>query len=198
MNASHTYLARLWRTVHGRNPLARPSDRLQTGLLVLLSLVALAAVPFIATAGSETYVHQKAMSEQQTSTRNPATATLVADGPAITASDRDTAIGVPAPTDATWVLSDGSRRTGKVLADQGTLAGAAVPIWLDQTGGPVDAPLNAGAAVMNSVCLASGLWLGLCALLTGLYLLVRHTLDRFRLSQWQHEWSREQERWTRS
>jgi hypothetical protein len=51
---------------------------------------------------------------------------------------------------------------------------------------------------MNSVCLASGLWLGLCALLTGLYLLVRHTLDRFRLSQWQHEWSREQERWTRS
>jgi hypothetical protein len=199
MNPSWASLARLWRTVHhGRNSLARPSDRFEAALLTCAVLVALAALPVTATVGSETYARQQSVSEQQLSTRFPATATLLADGPPIDDGSRGAAVGNPAPTEASWILPNGNRRSGKVPASQGTLAGTTVPIWLDQSGNPVDAPLSHVGAVAGSVGVGLGLWLGLCVALAALCWLVRSVLDRFRFVQWQQEWFRVEERWTSS
>jgi hypothetical protein len=199
MNASWASFARVWRTVHhGRNSMARPSDRFEAALLTCAVLLALAALPVAATVGSETYARQKGVSEQQMSTRFPATATLLSDGPPVDLGSRGAAVDNPAPTDASWILPDGNRRIGKVPASQGTLVGASVPIWLDQSGNPVDAPLSDVGAVAGSVGVGLGLWFGLCVGLAALCWLVRRVLDRFRYVQWQLEWFRVEERWTRS
>jgi hypothetical protein len=199
MNASSTcYWRRLWRRVHhGRNTLARPSDRFESALLICSVLVALVALPFSASAGSETYAHQKYVSEKQTSTRYPATATLLADGPAIDLGGREITVDNPAPTAATWTLAEGKERSGTVSAGQGTLKGETVPIWLDQSGNAVDPPIGGLEVVRDSLGVGLGSWLGLCLVLVGLCWLTRSVLDRFRFAKWQQEWFQEQDRWSR-
>jgi hypothetical protein len=199
MNTSSTYWTRLWRMVHhGRNTLARPSDRFESALLICSVLVALVALPFSASAGSETYARQKYVSEKQTSTRYPATATLLADGPAIEMGGPDTTVDNSAPTAATWTLADGKERSGNVSAGEGTLKGATVPIWLDKSGNPVDPPIGDLEIVRDSLGVGLGSWLGLCVVLIGLRWLTRRVLDRFRFAKWQQEWFQEHERWSRS
>src|SRR6185369_17899990 len=59
MSTPSNAIARMWRTVlPRRGSVARTSDRVQAGLLVLAVLLALAALPVAASIGSETYARQ--------------------------------------------------------------------------------------------------------------------------------------------
>ncbi|WIY00416.1 hypothetical protein QRX60_41215 [Amycolatopsis mongoliensis] len=199
MSTSSNPIARMWRTVlPRRGSVARASDRFQAGLLVFVVLLALAALPVAASIGSETYVRQQNESAQQLGERTPVTATLLADGPDITVSSRAGVAGNAAPTDATWVVPDGTRHVGKVLADQGTLKGETLTVWVDRAGNPVDPPLSAAGVLIDAVGVGLGLWLGALALLAACYRLAVFSLDRFRFAQWQQEWFHEQDRKTHS
>ncbi|WP_167455330.1 Rv1733c family protein [Amycolatopsis kentuckyensis] len=199
MSTSSNSIARMWRTVlPRRGSVARTSDRVQAGLLVLAVLLALAALPVAASLGSETYARQQGESAQQVGERTRVTATLLADGPDLTANSRAGVVGNGRPTDATWLLPDGTRRVGKVVADQGTLKGHAFDIWVDRAGDPVDPPLSGAGVVIDAVVLGLGSWLGALALLAFGYRLVVFSLDRFRFAQWQHEWFHELDRKTHS
>jgi hypothetical protein len=195
MDTSWAPIVRLWRTVHhGRNALARPSDRVQAALLIAVVLIGLSAIPFAAAVASEKYAQQTKVSLQQTSTRHLAMATLLRDGVAVDSTNR--APGSPTPTDATWHLPDGTPRIGKISAGPGTLAGQTVPIWVDAGGNPAAAPLSAGAVDIVAVGVGLGLWLCLCLALASLYLLTRYGLDRARSARWQREWALLEERHT--
>ncbi|VVJ21755.1 Uncharacterised protein [Amycolatopsis camponoti] len=189
MSTSSNSIARMWRTVlPRRGSVARASDRFQAGLLVSVVLLALAALPVAASIGSETYARQQDESAQQVSERTRVTATLLADGPDITVNSRAGVVGNGRPTDAAWLLPDGTRRVGKVVADEGTLKGHTLDIWVDRAGSPVDPPLSSAGVVIDAVVLGLGLWLGALALLALCYRLAVFSLDRLRFAQWQHEW----------
>ncbi|HEY3482675.1 MAG TPA: hypothetical protein VG674_23020 [Amycolatopsis sp.] len=199
MSTSSNPIARMWRTVlPRRGSVARGSDRFQAGLLVFAVLLALAALPVAASIGSETYARQQGESAQQLSERTQVTATLLADGPDITVNSRAGVVGNGRPTDATWLLPDGTRRVGQVVADQGKLKGETLTVWVDRAGSPVDPPLSSAGVVIDAVVLGLGLWLGSLALLALCYRLAVFSLDRFRFAQWQQEWFHEQDRKTHS
>ncbi|MGW4528303.1 Rv1733c family protein [Amycolatopsis sp. NPDC004378] len=199
MSTSSNPVARMGRTVFPRRgSVARPSDRVQAGLLVFVVLVVLAALPVAASFGSETYVRQQARSAQQLSERTRVTATLLADGPPLTVNSRTGVTGSGEPTDATWVLPDGTRKVGKVIADEGTLKGETVPAWVDRDGTVVDAPLSGAGAAIDAVGVGLGLWLATLALLAAAYRLTVFALDRLRYARWQQEWFQGQDRKTRS
>jgi hypothetical protein len=149
--------------------MARTSDRVQAGLLVFAVLLVLAALPVAASIGSETYVRQQGESAQQIGERTRVTATLLADGPDITVNSRSGVVGTGRPTDATWLLPDGTRHVGTVVADEGTLKGHTLDIWVDRAGSPVDPPLSSAGAVIDAVVLGLALWLGALALLALCY-----------------------------
>ncbi len=189
MNTSSNRIVRLWRTIlpcHGS--VARPSDRIQAWLLVLAVLLALAALPFSASIGSETYARQQVQSAQQLTERTPATATLLADGPPITSSSRAAVLGNAQPTDATWLLANGTRRAGKVDADEGAMKGSTVEMWVDRAGNLVEPPLTSAAVAIDSIMIGAGLWVGALIVLAFLYRLTAYVLDHFRYAQWQREW----------
>ncbi|QWF77954.1 Rv1733c family protein [Amycolatopsis sp. CA-230715] len=198
MDASRRILVRLWRTFKpGADSLARPSDRFQASVLVLFILFALAAVPFAASIGSETHARQAEQAREQVQTRYQSTATLLTDGPALSATGRSASVGGEKPTEATWTLPNGVPRFGKVPAEEGALKGAVVPVWLDRDGNPVDAPITEFGAVVDGIAAGAGSWLGLCLTLLGIYGLTSLGLNRARLARWQWEWDREQDRKTR-
>ncbi|WP_406632653.1 hypothetical protein [Amycolatopsis sp. WGS_07] len=197
MKASADRVVRWWHMlVPGRGSVARPSDRFQAGLFLGAVLVAVAAVPFAAAAGSELYGTQKPVSVEQVAQRSPAKAVLLADGPAATVSGRSGVVANSAPTDAAWPAPDGSRRVGKVAADEGTRRGEQVSIWVDRAGNPVPPPLSAAAVLVDAVCAAVGLWAAVCLLLAVVCGGVVFALDRHRMAEWQREWDAEQEKRT--
>ncbi|WP_134661401.1 MULTISPECIES: hypothetical protein [unclassified Amycolatopsis] len=197
MNASTDRVVRWWHMlVPGRGSVARPSDRFQSGLLLVAVLVALAAIPFAAAAGSELYATQKPVSAEQVAQRSKATAVLLADGLATTVSGRSGVVANSAPTDAVWQAPDGSRRVGKVAADEGARRGDQVTIWVDRAGNPVPPPLTAAAVLVDAVCATLGLWVSVCLLLALVYGGTVFALNRHRLAEWQREWDAEQEKRT--
>ncbi|MEV4050015.1 hypothetical protein AB0J55_02405 [Amycolatopsis sp. NPDC049688] len=192
-------IARQWRTLFPRHgSVARPSDRLQGGLLAVVLLLALAALPVAAAFGSETFARQQGQSARQLGERTLVTATLLADGPEITVNGRSGVVGTGEPTEAAWVLPDGTRRVGQVVADEGTLKGHVLPIWVDAAGHPVDPPLSAAAVVIDAAGVGLGLWLAALILLAVGYRLSVFFLDRLRYARWQQEWFAGQDRKTRS
>ncbi|MGW7538775.1 Rv1733c family protein [Amycolatopsis sp. NPDC054798] len=195
MKASADRVVRWWHMlVPGRGSVARPSDRIQSGLLLVAVLVGLAAVPFAAAAGSELYATQKPVSAEQTAQRSVTTAQLLADGPATTVSGRSGVVANSAPTDAVWQVPDGSRRVGKVAADEGARRGDRITIWVDRAGNPVPPPLSAAAVLVDAVCAALGLWVSVCLLLALVYGGTVFALNRHRMAEWQREWDAEREK----
>ncbi|WP_020658907.1 Rv1733c family protein [Amycolatopsis benzoatilytica] len=176
----------------GRRSVARVSDRVQSGLLLLSVLVALAAVPFSAAAGSMLYAHQAPISAEQVASRTETTAVLLADGPATSVTGRSGVVANSAPTAATWQAPDGSRRAGNVDADEGTRRGDPVSIWVDRAGNVTSPPLTAAAVLVDAVCAGIGLWVSVCLLLAGLYGGTVLVMNRHRLAEWQREWDIEQ------
>ncbi|MGW3960582.1 Rv1733c family protein [Amycolatopsis sp. NPDC005003] len=199
MSTSSNPIARMWRTIlPRRGSVARASDRFQAGLGVLVVLLALTALPVAASFGSETYVRQQEQSAHELGERTQVTATLLADGPPVAVNSRAGVVGNGEPTDATWLLADGTRRVGHVVAARGTLKGETVTIWVDRTGNPVDPPLSSAGVAIEAVGVGLGLWLGVVALLAACYRLTVFSLDRFRLARWQQEWFQLQDRKTRT
>ncbi|MEV0067901.1 MULTISPECIES: hypothetical protein [unclassified Amycolatopsis] len=199
MTTSANWLVRLCHVIApGHRSVARSSDRAEAVVLVLCVIAALVAVPFAAAVGSELYARQTAQSAEQLATRYPVTATLLADGPPLSVSGRSGALGSRMPTDATWLLADGSRRVGRPYANEGTHRGDTFRIWVDRYGSLVDPPLSPAAVVVNAAAGAVGVWVATLLALALCYGSVVFGLNRHRSSQWQREWLAEQSKRTQS
>ncbi|MEV0067953.1 MULTISPECIES: hypothetical protein [unclassified Amycolatopsis] len=189
MNSSANPLLRWWHLlVPGHGSVARTSDRVQAALVLVTILVALAAIPFSAAAGSAVYAAQKEQSARELAENRPATATLLADGPPVSIGGRSGEVGSPMPTDAMWFGRDGARHLGQVNANAGTHRGDVVPIWVNSSGTVVAPPTSSAGAVVNSAAAAVGLYFVTCLALAVAYGISVIALNRYRARKWQQEW----------
>ncbi|MEU6641543.1 hypothetical protein ABZ863_03245 [Saccharomonospora sp. NPDC046836] len=185
---------RLWRRLYiGRNPLARPGDRLEARLLVTFLLLALAAIPMAASLGSETYAGRLAEAADEAGTRYQTTAELLADAPVTVPTSEVESADVA----ATWRLPDGTQHVGEVPAHRGAARGTEVPIWLDERGNLTEPPTTRIGAATDATSVALSVWLGVVMLCALVFLTVRGVLSRFRSTQWARDWARVEREWTR-
>jgi hypothetical protein len=174
-----------------RNPLRRPSDRIEALflLLVIVAFVPLATVATILTTG---WTHSAGVAEQRAgSTFRQVSAVLAQQPP----PQRP---GVPAWlwTRARWVAY-GKVHVGSVLVGRGTPTGTIVPIWVDRDGQIRTPPPTTGqvtarvvlVAVITPPVVAFGLGLSRRTL--------QRALDRRRMAAWGRDWSVVGPLWTR-
>lgn len=187
-------IRRWWRLLRpGSNPLARSGDRIQARVLLILGLLALLAIPFAASLGSQSYAERIEHVQREARTKHTATAELLADAPVrVTARDVDT-VQVPAQ----WELADGAVRTGEVSVQRGTSKGSEISIWLDESGQLTSAPVTKAGAVTDAVAIGLFAWVAvliLCGLIFGAVhaiLMRRHSL------RWAQQWARVEREWSR-
>ncbi|MET9232222.1 hypothetical protein [Lentzea sp. NPDC003310] len=192
-----TPMARLVRQAFPyRNELATLGDRFESAVLLLGVAVALTAVPVAAAAGSEIFAAERARVAVEQTTRSRADAVLVEDAPeTIGASERGGAVET-APVLARWRLPDGSARQGLVQAHYDAVAGAKVPIWVDEDGDVTSAPISAEGAVIDAIFLAVLLWAAAAGSAALLYFVARFAHRRIRSRRWESEWERVASDWT--
>lgn len=169
------------------NPLARPADRWQAGLrIVLITLWAL-ALPLAATVSSVLVADGLQAIDQSTDNHTQTSAMLMAD-PAVTTFADGAAASVADPVQASWVVPDGTRRSGPISVLPGLPAGSWVKIWIDPSGAPVTAPERPAGAVWNGVAVGAGIWLGWGIVLAVVFWLSVRGLNRGRQAEWDREW----------
>ena len=180
------------RVVHGRNPLARASDRVEGAVFVIAVLIALLAVPVAAAAGSEVYARESVSSTEQLRTRHQVEATLLED----TAPGVATGV-IGSEARASWQAPDGTPRQGGVTAAYGLVTGSKVLVWVDANGAVTAPPLTSEGAVITAVGSVGLLWLGLGCALRSAYLLTVHLNGRRNARRWEAEWTAVEPEWTR-
>lgn len=173
----------------GHGPLARPSDRLQARLLILVVVLSLAAAAGAVLFGIGEYSAEAAKSREQTAARYPVTAVLLADGPFPAAAGHGGTPFGSGPARATWRTRDGRQRVGDVDAVAGAVAGHEVEIWVDETGAPAERPLTMAAATIGAPLGAATLWAAAVSSLVLAYRGVVHLLNRRRFAEWQRDWT---------
>jgi len=179
------WLAGVW-----GNPLARSADRWQAGVRLLFIWVWLVALPVAAVAGSMVGSDALQDAKDQAHQRTAAIAVLTSDAPLLTYTSGGIPILSTSEVAARWTATDGSPRTGTVVAVAGSLAGATVPIWVDRSGAVVAAPIGTADAIGVGVFVGLGGWLGLGVLLAGTSWLAVLALDRGRRAEWDRDWAR--------
>lgn len=186
---TRTLKRRSWLSGVWGNPMARSADRWHAGLRMLCIAIWIVALPAAAALGSLIAADGVHAANTQTH-RTAATAVLLADAPKV----KLTAYGMPvqrtSDVSARWYAADGTARTGVVTAQAGSLAGAEVPIWLDDSSRPVDPPISSGAALGMGIGIGVGSWVGLGVLLFIAMRCSVAALDRSRRADWDRDWAR--------
>jgi hypothetical protein len=185
-------LCRIWPR---RSDLMRPADWAEAAVRLAAIVVALLLVPVALSVGSETYAGQLRAGAEQARSRHHTEARLTQDAPPISAGVRGEAVSGLSYVPASWTLADGTGRTGKVLATNGTRAGEPVSVWLDGAGDPTTEPITHEQAALAGVAVAMGLWITSAAGICVLFLLVRTLLNRRRETSWQREWAQIEPDW---
>ena len=175
------YLTGLARVARGlwpdHNPLRRPSDRAEAGMLAVLIIAFLAGAPFIAL-----IAWQLALSVTFTTAEahhagwRQVQAVLLADAPTSGYYD-------PAVT-AAWTAPDGASCKGIVYPSQGARAGTTTPIWVNHSGRQMAWPLTPFQATSQAAVIAAiavPFW-GMVLWAAGM--LGRRLIDARRMAAW--------------
>lgn len=177
---------RLGRFVRGRrldrNPLRRPSDRVETAVLALLVIVFLVAAPFTALAsGSWALARARHAQEAQLASSYQVPA-LVLKLESLQSAFEDP------QAQARWTAHDGRVVTGVITVPLATAVGATEQLWTTADGQITTAPLE-DSQVTGQAYTAEAFGVGaLAVLLTVTGLVTRWTLDKRRMADWDKEW----------
>ncbi len=178
----------------GGNPLRRRSDRIETAVLIGALVVGLVGIPIGVQANEVAYQAGARAAAERAASVVQTHAVLLADAPAAQP------VRVPVSTvnaRAEWHAPDGSTRTGDVSVAPGTRAGTDIPVWTDQRGSLVRAPLNPTQLSSRAVAVAVGLGLGWFLVMLLVFAAVRWVLDRKRMAEWEADWERAERNWRR-
>lgn len=176
-----------------RNPLRRPSDRIETAVLAVLMIAFLVGAPFAAMA-TGAWIHGMAeraqLAQQESRFQVQAVVlTVTAQPPVGEAAVSDLA-------QARWQAPDGREVTGEVPAPAGTRVGQTLPVWTDQTGVLTTAPL-VNSQVSDQTVLAEVLGvIALAGVLTLAGEVAFWALNRRRMADWDADWHTTEPRWT--
>jgi len=178
-----------------RNPLRRGWDRAETVILGLLLTAFLAGAPFAAhAAASWAYASSAREAQLQAAALREVPATLLQTAPAW--NGYASAPGAAPEVTARWRTPDGQAHTGKLYVPSGAAAGTTVPVYIDQAGQLVGAPLQ-HTQVVNRAELTGALAVaGLALTLIVAGWLTRRALDRRRMAAWDADWLATGPRWS--
>jgi hypothetical protein len=169
-----------------RNPLRRRIDRVEAWLNAVLLIVLLAAgTPLARYTALSTFREQTRALGWERAHRFQVVATLTGRPAAGQGSAA-----------ARWKAPKGTVRTGMVAVGGGDTAGAAMPIWVDETGDITAAPPRRRPATQATEAAVAAVVV-LLAGLTAAWLLCRRLLDRRRIRSWQSEWLEVEPRWSK-
>jgi hypothetical protein len=181
----------------GRNPLRRPTDRIESWVSAALLAVFLIGAPLFASSFGH-WVQQGGLAEQraqQSWHQTPAVLMMTAPGVPMYAFRMSWQNTVP--VQARWLGPAGQPRSGEVPAPSGTRAGQTVQIWVDSSGRVTGAPLG-GAELTRRVIGAEVIApAALAVLLFCLAGVARWLLNRRRLAAWETAWASIGPRWSR-
>ncbi|MEU6973928.1 hypothetical protein AB0A71_40660 [Kitasatospora aureofaciens] len=191
--STHTSLRRHVRRATGRDhsPLCRPLDRAYSRLVAGLALAMLATLVVAAVAALLVYRAETHTAQQ--AARHRHTVTAVTTGPAGSADPRAGGVREYAPARWTYPVGPG---TGIVPVPDGTLAGTAVRVGLNDAGDPVRAPKPADLIVTDAVLVGFGTVTVLGFGAEGVFALRRHALERRAEKGWEAAWEQVEPRWS--
>ncbi|GAA0463401.1 Rv1733c family protein [Streptomyces olivaceiscleroticus] len=178
-----------WRS----SPLRRPSDVLESLVVLLAVLLVLLGTPTVAVMASR--AAQDTVQEQRRD-RHSATAVLVEDAPEqAPATGYSGADNDKVSVAVRWRDTQGSVRTGTAPSEPGRKAGTAVAIWLDDRGRLTKQPLGSvdGAVTVGMTGIAAALGWSVAVLSAAWG--TRLGLDRWRARQWGREWAQVGPQW---
>jgi hypothetical protein len=170
-----------------RNPLRRPTDRIEAAIRLATMILLVVAVPLVcivvghvAARLAQRQAHTQAAAERKVA------AVLLQGVSAGRTPDPYSAVQMTM-VPARWQPPGQAPRFGQVLAPSGAPAGGTENIWIDASGGVASAPdaglVDAAVAVaVINTCLGAGL---VVLLSNGL---ARLALERRRISDWDAEW----------
>jgi hypothetical protein len=168
----------------GFNPLVRLVDRLEALVVLGVLVTALVALPVAMSAGTLVYESGMRTANEQAHSRHSVDA-LVVEGSGLPA-DVDSPADTPAYVRAQW--REGTRRrTEQVLSPTTVKAGDRMPVWLDDGGKVVAAPMKPGDAKLNAVVAAGTVWVALVLGSALVAYLIHRGLDRSRDRAWENE-----------
>lgn len=175
-----TRLARLWSLQPcSSNRLMRPSDRIESAVRIIATIVALIAVPVAGAFGTHAYTDTSAEIRTEDATRflvQP----VITEGPSSIASHRYQAR-------VRWD-QDGRSGTAVIPVRETAQRGDRIDLWLDDHGAPAAQPRHPDVAVVTGigvgVFVLIGVWLCGWCLMNGATLL----LQRRRSARWDREW----------
>jgi hypothetical protein len=189
-------VTRLGRFLRGRlpdrNPLRRPSDRVEALVLALLAIAFLVGAPLAAVAGSSwahNVAHRIEVAQQASWTQ--VNAVTLANAPG-----QGTANGLDAQVLARWTAPDGKVAKAQVPVPPGTPAGTTVQVWTTRDGQLTVAPLQDSQVQGDTLFGGIGGALAVTVAVTLTWVVVRRVLDHRRMAALDAEWRATGPRWT--
>lgn len=166
----------------GRNPLLRPSDRMEALAVVMVFVVALLAIPFASQAGDNTYDARMRIIDEQLRTRHSVEAVAVGNSGAAAPGRYNR----PGPVRAEW--REGTEvRSEMITSPVAVRKGDPLTVWVDTTGAVVPAPETPQVASSIAAGRTWTVWLGSVGLTILLACAARWALDRARARSWERE-----------
>lgn len=165
----------------GRNPLLRPTDRIEACVIVFAILLALAATPICAAAGFAVYGSHARLYAQQAQARHTVAATVI-QASAHAHVPHTTGIAVR----AMWPVGVGVH-TDWFRTNRAVKAGDRIDIWVNSAGLPATPPTPVSQAGIDAVSVGTATWFAVTVGLMACVAVARAPLNRIRCAQWERE-----------
>lgn len=186
-----------WNRRHRHNPLRRRTDRLETRVVLAVTLAVLVAAPAaMLLAASFTHRAFERTAHQQSQERERVPATLLDDSPRHPEPGSDEARHTRYPTRVRYPTPAGEPRTATAEVPGGLPSGSTVTVWTDRSGSLTEPPMRADE--IRNRTLGWTLTAGLATALAGFLVLTaaRGRLERRNLASWDEEWATVGPVWT--
>lgn len=186
-----------------RNPLRRPSDRIEgwAGLLAVLLLCVLVPLAAVQAAAHTRTALQRTVEEQRHDRTRVSATVLGPERGTHFDTDPETGAGRVGEVRvrAAWTGPDGVRRTGVANAPLPVpRKGDSFPVWTDAHGSLMPRPLDAAGAEAHAFLAGVGAATAAVVLLEGGRRVFVWRLRRARLVAWEQEWRRTGPDWGRA
>jgi hypothetical protein len=176
------------------NPLRRRTDKVATGLTVVMLAVFLIGSTLLSAAAVGWVARTAAADRQAERSWHQVSAVLLSSASVSASTDGFAPYSWAL---ARWTAPDGHKRMGDIPVRVAQTADQVVPLWVDQAGSPTDPPVSHGAVLSREVGAVFFATLTPGTVLMCLAAVAQWMLNRRRLAGWEAAWAIVAPQWTR-